>query len=319
MTHYSDDDFDIIGSTRQLVTAAGLLARLDERLKLNASSDDVFYPSALRNEAVSIAALEGSLVRMESLSRLLGDREATKLDRSTRLAADVHDALAAVMEWGREAPDEDRVRKVFDISDMSAGRKMKADLEWVLSEDAHWLHSALLALSERPNPWDAFETLRVLWTSNKFLGTGKRMALLSAGWIVMLGFGCDKPVLGLASIIAKDVDSFRDASQDRDGWIAHVSAALSQIGSGGIKRLDDGEAGKVSMLALCPPGKSSSSVERAIEYMMRHPVFTAKSLAEALDLTPRGAKVVLDKLEEANVIEVEGGLRNRRFVCRRAM
>lgn len=317
--YYTEDDLDSISDIRHLVKAAAAVARLDEALSRTPQADAIYHAARLRGEAVNVAALEGSLVRMEAVCRLLGNREATNLDRSVRLAVDVHDALVFVSEWGSVPPSSENVRKLFDLADASSGRRLKQDLVWSLEEDCFWLHNELLAFMEKPNPWDAIENLRSLWTSGRFLGTSKRIALLLSGWLIGHGFGCSGPIFGLGAYIIRDTDSFRDASQDRISWLARIGHALGELGGDGKQKIADGIASKMSMLALCPPEKNSSSVERGIEFMMKNPVFSAKSFAKALDLTARGAKVVLDKLEDADVVEVDGGLRNRNFVCRRAM
>ncbi|MBY3433299.1 hypothetical protein HFN89_03855 [Rhizobium laguerreae] len=316
---YSEDELDSLSDIRHMAASASAVARLDEALIRTKAADPLYHAGNLRREAINIAALEGSLVRMEGLCRLLGNREVTNLERSVRLAADIHDALLVVNGWADEPPSSEDVRKLFDVADASSGRRLKQDLVWSLEEDCFWLHNELLAFMEKPNPWDALENLRSLWTSGRFLGTAKRMALLVAGWMLAKGFECKSSMIGLAAYIIRDTDGFRDASQARITWIAKLGHALVELGRDGLQRIDDGAATKVSMLALCPPEKNSSSVERAIEFMMKSPVFSAKSFAKALDLTARGAKVVLDKLEEADVVEVDGGLRNRNFVCRRAM
>nr|WP_250807824.1 hypothetical protein [Neorhizobium tomejilense] len=316
---YTDDDLESISDITHLVRAAASVARLDEALIRTEQADAIYHPAVLRSEAISVAALEGSVVRMEALSRLLGDKEATNLDRSVRLAVDIHNALTRVGTWGDEPPSSEEIRHVFDLSDASSGRRLKQDLVWVLEEDCLWLHNELLAFMEKPNPWDAIENLRSMWTSGRFLGTAKRMAMLISGWMVGHGFACTHPVLGLAPAIIRDTDGFRQASQDRISWLAKIGHALDAIGKDGLQRLTDGSASKTSMLALCPPEKSSSSIARTVEFMMKTPVFKKKALEKALGLTTRGAQVVLDKLEEADVVEVDGSLRNRTYVCRRAM
>jgi hypothetical protein len=319
MNNFSRDDLDTISDIRAMVAAAGALARLDEALKHTPCVDAVFRASALRDEAIGIASLEGSFVRKESLCRLLGNREASNLDRAVRLAADIHDALELVGNWGNEVPMPEAVRSVFDTADASAGRRIKQDLAWSLEEDCHWLHSEFASFAEKPNPWDAMETLRLLSTSGRFLGTARRVALIVSGWVVARGFGCGAQVVGLGSVVARDAEAFRDAAQSRADWLATMGDSLRRVGEAGMARIGDGKATRATMLALCPPEKASSSVEHAIEFMMKTPVFTAKKFAESLDLTPRGAKVVLDKLEDKDLVEVDGGLRNRMFVNRRAM
>jgi hypothetical protein len=318
MSHYSEDDLESISDIRHLVTAAAAIARLDEALVRTERADSIYHAGALRAESISIAALEGSLVRMEALSRLLGDRQATNLDRSVRLAADIHDALERVSTWGAEPPSSEEIRHLFDLSDASSGRRLKQDLVWVLEEDCLWLYNELLAFMEKPNPWDAIENVRSLWTSGRFLGTAKRMSLLVSGWMIGHGLGCANPVIGLGTAMIRDTDGFRQASQDRISWLAMVGHALGTIGKEGLQRLVDGNASRVSMLALCPPEKSSSSVARTIDFMMKTPVFRKPALEKALGLTTRGAQVVLDKLEEADVVEVDGTDRKRTYVCRRA-
>lgn len=317
--HFTDDEIEATADIRFLVEAAASIGRLDISMQLTPALEAFYAAPARRREAISIASLEGALVRTEALCRLLGNPESTNLERSIRLAADIHAGLTEVATWGLEPPSSETLRSLFDIADASVGRRMKQDVIWTLEEDCIWLHNELVSFMERPSSWDAIETLRGLWTSGRFLGTAKRIAMLISGWLLARGFGCDHPVIGLAGEIARDTDGFRDAAQAKVTWIARVGQALKTLGDDGRRSIDDGKASKASMLALCPPEKNSSSVERAVEFMMVSPVFSAKAFSKALGLTPRGAKVVLDKLEEADVVEVDGGLRNRNFVCRRAM
>lgn len=304
---------------RDLPAAFGRVARLDEALAgLGKSELDVFRASALRREAIYAAALEGASVRMEPLCRMLGNREITNMDRSVRLAAALHDALAASCEW-TAPPQRATIEDLFRKSDAAAGRSLKQDVLWTLEEDSLWLAESLATFDEDPEPAGGMEHLREVWTSGRFLGLSRRMALLIAPWVLSRAFECDHPVLGLAEAVGRDVDRYRDAAPIGSAWLAEMAFDLKAIGTSGKTRIGDQRAAKRSMLALCPPEKASSSVERGIDFMMRTPVFSAKSFAESLDLTMRGAKVVLDKLLEADVVEVDAVARNRSFVCRRAM
>jgi predicted HTH transcriptional regulator len=74
------------------------------------------------------------------------------------------------------------------------------------------------------------------------------------------------------------------------------------------------------LAAICPVSRSTSSVGRAIDFMLGMPVFTSKTLTNALKITDRGAKEVLDKLLDADILEIEGSTKqNRLFVCRRTL
>lgn len=320
MTRYSDYDIESMGVTPALITAAANLSRFDEALVRSENVEALCLAARRRSEACAVASLEGALVRQEALCRLLGNRELTNLDRSVRLAADAYDALTETSRWEKDfSPDERQIRGLFDIYDASSGRRLRQDLLWSLEEDCEWLRDEIASFRERPSPFEAIELLRELWVSGKFLGTSKRMAVIVAGWVLAVGFECSMAVTGLASKIATDVDSFRDASVSKVEWLEKAAVALAQIGKEGLSSINDGAASKLSMIALCPPEKSSSSIERAVLFMMENPVFTAKIFAEQLDLTSRGAKVVLDKLTETDVVEVDGGARNRTYICRRAM
>ena len=319
MNHYTNDNIFTIDELNPLIQAATIIGKLDERVSHEISSESFYFAPIIKDTAISISSLEGSLVRMESLCRLLGNREATNLDRAVRFSTDIHDAITITRSWDDAAPSEAQIREMFTASETSSGRRMTQDLVWSLEEDCQWLRDEMVSLIENPSAPKAIETIRAIWNSGRFLGNHRRISMLMSGWILARGFSCSSPILGLPIHISKDTEGFRDASNDQKTWLIKVSESLNHIGLEGIGRIENGAASKLSMMTLCPSEKTSSSVERAIEYMLKSPVFTARSFADALKLTPRGAKVVLDKLEDKNVVEVDGGSRNRNFVCRRAM
>ena len=319
MYDYINDDIFKIEELAVLIAAATKIGKLDERI-LNSSSPDTFYfAPILRDCAISIASLEGELVRTESLCRLLGNREITNIDRSVRLAADIYDALYIMCKLNDKVPSEKQIRKIFATSEKSSGRVMKQELIWNLEEDCQWLCEELSSLFETPSAHAAITAINEIWSSGRFLGSNRRIAMIMSGWILSKGFNCASPILGLPIYISKEIDEFREASSNAKTWITMISQSLRELGDDGINKINNGAASKLSMLTLCPPLKTTSSIENAIDFIMVSPVFTAKLIGEALQLTPRGTKIILDKLEEAEIIEAEGGRMNRNFVCRRAM
>ena len=312
------ESYDYPDDRHAFVAAAAAYARADEQ-QSNLGSHSWLTRCALRSEALAVASLEGHLVRPEALCRLLGSRDTTRLDRGTRLAADLFDALSVVSSLGGEPPPAEGVRRIFEISDRSSGRVSRPDLVWTLEEDSSWLSDQLASLAEKPDPWAAAEVLRAIWTSGRFHSSARRMAMLVAPWIVAKGFHGELALTGVAVEIVRDLDSFRDASTEGVRWsgaFAGAVAAASAARHGLSGRL---LGTKATLLALCPAERSSSSVGAAVEYMIGTPVFTVRAFCDELGLTPRGAKVVLDKLEEAGALDVEGGLRNRNYVCRRCL
>lgn len=145
------------------------------------------------------------------------------------------------------------------------------------------------------------------------------MAMLVSGWVLAKGFKCTSPLLGLSNEIRKAPDRFRDAAQYKENWAALIAHSFDKALQAELTIIQDIPALRQTLKALCPSVRSSSSISRAIDFIIGCPVFSAKAFTENMKLTPRGAKDVLDRLGEANIIEVEGGLRNRLFVCRRTM
>jgi hypothetical protein len=327
MEHLHDNELVIMDDRRAFVAAAAAVARADEAMIFLAKQDRSFEGArvpwyrlrTLRNEAAAIAGLEGHAVRAESLCRRIGDRDASSFDRATKLAADLYDALMLVERWPTHAPSLEDVLKLFSVSDQSTGRVMRPDLVWTLEDDAAWLQRECEVVAENPEPWVAIEAIRHIWTSGRFQGTARRMAMLCSPWILARGFACEVALYGIAQQIRKDIDGYRDAAKTSDGWALVVAQAVSEVGKVTHKSIGDAAAERTSLLAICPPERSSSSVGSAVEFVIGQPIFTVKSFCEALGVTPRGAKVILDKLEEAGLLEVEGGSRNRNYVCRRAI
>lgn len=316
-------EFRVSGSehddSRAYVSATAAIVRFDEA-KNNASDyKNIYSPKAMRLEASSIASLEGAMVRHETLCRLLGDRNLTNIERSARLAADIHDGLSTVSSWGDKCPEISDIVDVYALSDASSGRLMRPDLRWTIEDDATWVVSELEKLFESPDPWLASEVIRQIWVSGRFTSTSRRMALMLATWAIPIGYGCNGTIFGLAEEIRKAPDAFRDASHNKSAWSLELANAITKCSLREIGKLQDAYAVRATLRALCPAERTSSSIENAIDFFFVQPSFTAKQFCEALGLTSRGAKVVLDKLVEANALEMESISRNRKYTCRRTI
>lgn len=303
---------------RAFVAAASAVARADEAMLIRDPSR-ASMRKTIREEAAAIAGLEGHAIRAEAVCRLIGNRDTSHLDRGTRLATDIYDAILAAEEWDRAPPRADNLLQVFTKSDESYGRLMRPDIVWTTEDDAAWLARECEVVHETPEPWVAVDAIRRIWISGRFQGTSRRMAMLCAPWILAVGFSCINPIHGLAQQIRKDLDGFRGASKTSDEWALLVADALTAAARMTHRRIGDMAAERTTLLALCPPERSSSSISKVIDFMIVQPIFTVKGLCEALGLTPKGASVVLSKLEEAGILEVEGGLRNRNYICRRTI
>lgn len=319
------DDHDTIGTPsgaddrRAFVSAASSLARLDETLVRLADVRKLYYPPAIRREAAAIASLEGGVSRPEAIALLLADPDATLMERGARTAADIGRALGMIQEWSPEGPDAAAVSHAFMTSDASTSRLIRPDMAWSLEEDCEFTSEEMARVHETPEPWTAIEAIRRIWTSGRFFGHSRRMALVLAPWLIMTGFGGSTPVVGLADRIRREPDRFRKAESNQDIWAVLVAETLGQASLEQITRIGDLQGLRATLCALCPAERSSSSVRRAVDHFIAMPIRSAKAFGEALGLTPRGAKVVLDKLVAAGIIEVDGGARNRNFVCRRAL
>jgi hypothetical protein len=145
------------------------------------------------------------------------------------------------------------------------------------------------------------------------------MALITAPWILAAGFECRYAFVGLADRVRRDPERFRKAEASQEHWAALTAETVASAAREQHARIGDIQALRRTLASLCPAERSSSSVGRAIDLFITTPVRSAKAFGDELNLTQRGAKVVLDKLVEAGVLEVEGGSRNRNFICRRAL
>ncbi len=319
MDTFLDTQSDIVIEQLAFVAAAGAAARYDEAVGNLASSATTYHPAALRREAMAIANLEGLNPRRENLARLLGNREMTGIERDTKATADLYDALVHAGSIFSETVESSGLNTLFLLSDTSSGRLMRPDVVWSLEEDCLWLTEQLDKLAEECNPWTAAECLRQVWTSGRFIGKARRIALLISPWVLRQGFSCNFPLFGIASEIRKRTDIFREASQSKEEWAGQLAAALNEAVRFEATALRDVPATRATIAALSPWTRSSSSISKAIDFMMGCPAFSAKTFSESLGLTDRGGKDVLDRLVDANVLEIEGGLRNRLFVCRRTI
>lgn len=318
MEHTLEVDMTVMDDRRAFVAAASAVARADESLLIR-DPTRLSMRKLIRDEASAIAGLEGHAIRPEAVCRLIGNRDTSHLDRGTRLATDIYDAIALTESWSQNPPDSAALMQIFTKSDESYGRLMRPDIVWTTEDDAGWLARECEVVHETPEPWVAVEAVRRIWNSGRFQGTSRRMAMLCAPWILSIGFSTSNPVFGIAQQIRRDIDGFRAAAKTSDEWALTIAEAVARAAASMHRRIGDMAAERATLLALCPPERASSSVAKVIEFMLSHPIFTTKGLCDALGLTPKGASVVLSKLEDAGVIEVEGGARNRNYICRRAI
>jgi hypothetical protein len=302
------------------ISAAAACARYDENFHTIPNRDVVYIPAALRREALAIASLEGVGARKENLARLLGKRELTNVERGTRIALDIYDALQVVVSLGTELPDRQKIIEIFEVSDTSFGRVRRPEFIWSIENDALWLESELIDVAEKNDPLAWIELIRTVFNSGRFSSTARRMALLITPICLAKAFECGFPVIGTAEGIRRANDEVRDAASTGYDWARVFAEAVStgvKLETGLIKEIAPSRA---TITALCPVSRSTSSIGKAIDFMLGMPVFSSKALTRALNVTDRGAKDVIDKLLDADLLEVEGGIKqNRLFVCRRTL
>lgn len=309
----------ILDESRAFTAAAAAAARLDVSVSGSPLAGDVYVPGAMRRESMAAAAMEGFLVRPEYLAKTLSDRSRSAPVRGVLLAAGVHDGLSQACQWSDAGPTHSECVSFFSACDSASGRLIRPDVQWSVEEDSQWLADVLSAFAETADPWTAAEAVRTVWISGRFFGTSRRMAAAAAPWILKRGFGCSNPMFGAARGFSRGPDGFRDAAHSVAEWAVFLASSLADAFSSELSFLNDGLASRTALAALCPPGRSSSSVEAAVSFAFRNPAFTARDLCAGLGLTARGAKVVLDKLVEAGAFSVEGGSRNRTYLCRRTL
>ena len=303
------------------VSAASACARYDENFQTIPNRDVVYLPAALRREALAIASLEGAGARKENLARLLGKRELTNVERGTRIALDIYDALKLSTSYGGDdLPDHQQIIELFEVSDASFGRMKRPDFLWSIQNDALWLQGELLEVADKRDPWAWVEMIRTIFNSGRFSSTATRMALLLAPICLARAFDCKAPILGTAEGVRRLNDEVREAATSAGDWANVFTGAVAsgvKIETNLVKEVAPTRA---TLAALCPIGRSTSSIGRAIDYMLGMPVFSMKTLADALKVTDRGAKDIVDKLLDADLLEIEGGVKqNRLFICRRAL
>lgn len=302
---------------RAFIDAMSTITRFDEAIKSDKERSSLYLPGARRREAIAIAMAEGAMPLPINLCRLIGDKETTNVDRGTRIAAAIYETLVFIGKHSQFGTDDHQIIELFNIADSPTGRLMSQELKWTVHEDALWLTDVLEGYYETPDPWTSFETLRTIWKSGRFLGTSRRIALLLAHHIIPIGIGCEQSMYGIVDVMRRDYEDLKHATNDPFGWNIMIANSISFGIRDEYKKLKNIGAERLSMLSLCPPVRNSSSIESAIAFLFEHPVFSAKLFSEKLGLTARGAKVVLDRLLDSSVIEVDGGIRNRKYTCRR--
>lgn len=304
---------------RAFVAAAARISRFDEALIRSSDLSSLHRSVAQRKEAVAIAASEGEACRPESLARLIGDVDSTYIERGAKAAFDIHQAIRSVSTWARLAPSEAEILDVFKTSEASRPRLLKPEMAWLLEEDVTFLADQLGRLIETPEPWLAAEVLRQIWISGRFFGTSRRIATLIAPWCIRVGFLCRNMMFGTGDALAKSGCDLREVENDPDAWAIAFAEVVAKASENQLALLDELMGLLATMSALCPCERSSSSVSAAINFFIACPISSAKRFSQDMGLSARGAKIVLDKMVSSKILDIEGGSRNRSYVCRRSL
>jgi hypothetical protein len=309
---------DILDERRAFVDAAAKFARIDEALKRTPDLAGLHRSISVRKEAMAIASFEGESAQEESLARLLGDADSTFIERGAKTAFDLHHAIDTSLKVTEE-PSTSQIIDIFRDSERSRARLVKAEMLWTIEEDAGFVTDLIGRLIETPEPWLAVETVRRIWTSGRFFGCARRMAMILAPYCVAIGFFGDHRLFGLTRAITTSATEFREFETDPDLWAAHFAMAISKASSTQLELLGSIKGLIATMQSLCPHERSSSSVLEAIGFFIAFPISSARNFSETLGLTTRGAKVVLDKMVASGILEIEGGSRNRSYISRRSL
>jgi len=314
----SPSNGDVSDDRRAFVTAAANYARLDEALSRSPDLVGLHNGVSIRREAIAIASLEGEAAQQESLARLIGDADSTFIERGAKTAYDLHQAIKRTTEL-TELPSAEWIAESFKLSEASKSRLMKAETIWTLEEDSNFAADLVCRLSETPEPWLAVETVRRLWTSGRFFGNARRIAMILAPFCVAIGFSGSCKMLGTTEALTKSSTALRNIESDPDLWSVHYASAIAKAAGEQLELLGSIKGLVATMQSLCPAERTSSSISDAIRFFISYPVSSAKMFSDRLGLTPRGAKIVLDKMVSSGLLDVEGGSRNRTYVCKRCL
>lgn len=303
---------------RAFVDAAARFARVDEALIRSQDLVDLHRCVSARREAMAIASLEGEAVREESLVRLIGDADSTFIERGAKSAFDLYRAIGKAADLSL-CPTANEIVEIFKVSEASKLRLMNPETLWTLEEDSHVVADLASRLIETPEPWLAVETIRQIWISGRFFGNSRRIAMILAPWCVSVGFSGSTGLLGIAGALSKSPCDLKVIATDPDVWAIEFANAIAQAAASQQELLGTISGLVATMHSLCPHERSSSSVSKAINFFIGQPISSARHFSQTLGLSPRGAKIVLDKMVDSGLLNIEGGSRNRSYVSRRSL
>lgn len=303
---------------RAFVEAAAKYARIDEALFRTPNLERLHKSISIRREALAIASLEGESAHQESLARLIGDADTTFIERGAKTAHDLYQAVNRSSNL-TEKPSSEWISEIFKTSEASKSRLMKTDKIWTLEEDSSFVADLASHLAETPEPWLAVETIRRIWISGRFFGNARRIAMIIAPWCVATGFSGSYKLLGMTAALSKLLPELRNIEADPDMWAINYASAISKAAEEQLDLLGSVKGLVATMHSLCPPERASSSISEAINFFIAYPISSAKNFSQKLRLTPRGAKIVLDKMVSARLLDIEGGSRNRIYVSKRSL
>lgn len=308
-------DFDL-DERYSIYFAGSSISRFDQLLTCNANIVDIISSSLIRRESIGISSIDGNFVIEEDLSRVVYSDELTMLDRNIRKVSDIFKMLNFIHDFNDEI-DSYFIQRIFMTGDYNNNRLMKTDTIWSLEDDSTWLFNYLEKIMDQKDPWTAIEFIRQIWVSGRFFGTSRKMALSLSPLILQIGFGLNNNYYGLSNEIKKHTENLRRYSEDKDEWFLFITHCINESAKNNIEVIKNVNLLKETVSKMCQVERSTSSVDNAIFEFMKTPIFNIKKLAERLDLSQNGAKIVLDKLIEKNIIEQDDFFRNKSYIFKR--
>jgi len=298
------------------IIAGVKIGRLDERLHAR-GNDAPEKEWFIRKEAMAIASREGRLTDEIRYCGYVEEVSNEAVDQSVRLSADIATALRIVLKW-ENTPTAAELRSIWDASNKSNLMILGADRQWQLDTAFEETAELLDLMLTDPSLDKTEHILHTIWTTKGFGQASRRMALLLSPFVLRKAFAAPHLLLGIAKYYALPVDVFDEPT--RDERIQDLLYALSKgsehslEASLKIARLEQEFATGIA-------SRRGSGMERSIPRIISSPVINATRLADSMQVTHKGAIVILERFEEAGILSKldPTSPRTRSYICHKAI
>ncbi|MCP4698718.1 MAG: hypothetical protein GY862_17980 [Gammaproteobacteria bacterium] len=292
--------------------------------------------SARLEEAVGAAALEGLKALPEEVLRFIGAFPPVPKSEAVKSAVDIYRALRVCQggpdparpEEGKQARLQQEktrgglppTRVLLELNSRSqihsSGREKALDDDIHADNLAGW-QEEIGRYKDFPSLIRAIQAGITMRDLAVFGDNTGRMAGITVQMMITNG----RVMIPISALMAQDHQEGRKKEGEGQGdEVNYLLGVIERAAGRSLQAVLGRELSRELIIDRCRPYRSSSSIEKAVDWICLNPVYTAKKLGDALELSQPGADSTCARLmETGQVEEITGGDSYRVYVAARLL